>query len=335
MTVLSILDQAPVAEGLTPADALANTIDLARRVDSLGYHRYWVAEHHGMSSHAIAAPEVLVGAIAAQTTSLRVGSGGVLLGHYSPFKVAEVFRTISTLYPGRIDLGIGRSTGADTTETLALNPFREHDLEIDDKVKLLRGLLEESLPAEHPLAKIDVTPAGAITPEIWLLGSSSSSAATAAALGVDYAYAHFINPGATRSAVAAYQQGRAGRSPIVAVSVVLAETDQEAQRLFATQRAVRNRLLRGDASPLPTPEQAQAELVAHGDVLATERFPWPRYFAGRPDKVGTQLREFSTALGIDELIVVTTVYDHEDRVRSYELLAQEFTLTNDLNRTAS
>ncbi len=328
MTIsLSILDQAPVPQGLTQSEALANTLDLARRVDVLGYRRYWLAEHHAMASHAISAPEIVVGAVAAATTAMRVGSGGVLLGHYSAFKVAEVFRTLSALYPGRIDLGIGRSSGAGEVETWALNPAPGAiGPTVDTKVATLRDLLANRLPPTHPLVSARATPTDAVAPELWLLGSSPSSAAAAAALGVDYAYAHFINPRDTAEAVRTYRERYAEGRIIVAISALVAGTDDQAQHLFATQRAVRNRILRNDASPIPRPSEALEELAAGGDVLASERFRWPRYLAGTPAAVAGTIRDLAETLDVEEFIVVTTVHDHQARVHSYELLAQEFAL---------
>lgn len=334
MTIrLSVLDQAPVPDGVTQSRALANTLDLARNSERFGYHRYWVAEHHAMSSHASSAPEVLVAAIAAATHTIRVGSGGVLLTHYAPFKVAEVFRTISALHADRIDLGIGRSTGADVLEAAALNPtpalLRPS---IDEQVSLLRGILTDTLPADHPLADARATPTEAIPPQLWLLGSSIASAIAAAGAKIDYAFAHFINPGATADAIASYRRGRPSASPIVAINAVVADTEQEAQRLYATQRAVRNRIVHNNTGPIPDPEHALAELANTGDVLAKETFQWPRYFAGTPNRVADIMHHLADTVGIEEFIIVTTIHDHDARVRSYELLANQFALTP--NRSA-
>ncbi|MFB7876615.1 MsnO8 family LLM class oxidoreductase [Nocardia sp. NPDC056064] len=323
---LSVLDQAPVPEGTPQSQALANSLDLARHAESFGYHRYWVAEHHAMYSHAISAPEILVGAIAAATSTLRVGSGGVLLGHYSPFKVAETFRTLTALHPGRIDLGIGRSTGANEIETAALRPVPGAlgGPSIDERVEQLRGHLERrSASHRSPLA----VPLDAPTPDLWLLGSSPSSAVAAGRADLDYAFAHFINPGATRQSIDAYRQLAPGRSPIVAVTAVAADTEAEAERLYSAQRAVRNRLFRNDVRPIPPPETALAELDRFGDILRNEHFEWPRYFWGTPDRVGDQIRSLAQALGVEEVVIVTTVHDHRARVRSYELLAGEFALS--------
>ncbi|WP_040814600.1 MsnO8 family LLM class oxidoreductase [Nocardia concava] len=329
MTIrLSILDQAPVPEGTPQSGALANSLDLARRAEQFGYTRYWVAEHHAMFSHAISAPEILVAALASATSTLRVGSGGVLLTHYSPFKVAETFRTLTALYPGRIDLGIGRSTGAGELEIRALQPIPGivGRPSIDEKVEELRDHLARRPASTGVQTEPLAVPLDAGTPELWLLGSSPSSAIAAGEADIDYAFAHFINPAATRAAIGAYHRLAPGRSPIVAVTAVAADTEEEAARLYSAQRAVRNRLFRNDVRPIPEPRVALEELARHGDILEDERFEWPRYFWGTPDRVGDQIRSLATALEVEEIVIVTTVHDHQARVHSYELLAAEFAL---------
>ncbi|MGW4118742.1 MsnO8 family LLM class oxidoreductase [Nocardia sp. NPDC004711] len=329
MTIrLSILDQAPVPEGTPQSQALANSLDLARHAERFGYTRYWVAEHHAMYSHAISAPEILVTAIASATSTLRVGSGGVLLTHYSPFKVAETFRTLTALHPGRIDLGIGRSTGADEVETLALRPVPEagRGPSIDAKVEQLRAHLAGSPAVDGARRAPVAVPLDAPAPDIWLLGSSPGSAVSAGRADIDYAFAHFINPGATRESIEAYHRLAPGRSPILAITAVVADTEAEAARLYSAQRAVRNRLFRNDVRPIPEPDTALAELARYGDILENENFEWPRYFWGTPDRVGDRIRSLASSLDVEEIIVVTTVHDHQARVRSYELLAAEFAL---------
>src|ERR687897_2624235 len=194
---LSVLDQSPIPEGSTGSQALRNTLDLARAVDRLGYHRYWVAEHHGGPMLAGPAPEVLIGPIAAATERIRVGSGGVMLPHYSPLKVAESFSLLSGLYPGRIDLGIGRAAGTDPMTTYALQRDRRQAAPDDFPAQLaeLLAYLDDALPADHPFARLAGNlPGRPETPEPWLLGSSPQSGIWAAELGLPYAFADFINP---------------------------------------------------------------------------------------------------------------------------------------------
>src|SRR5207248_419039 len=193
---LSVLDQSPIPEGSTGADALHNTLDLARLADELGYHRYWVAEHHGGSMLASASPEALIGPIAAATSTIRVGSGGVMLPHYSPLKVAETFTVLAALYPGRIDLGIGRAAGTDPLTTFALQRDRRQAAPDDFPQQLaeLIAYFNDSLPTDHPFRHLAATlPGRPELPELWLLGSSPQSAIWAGELGLPYAFADFIN----------------------------------------------------------------------------------------------------------------------------------------------
>src|SRR5215203_6633142 len=236
---LSVLDQSPIAEGSTPAEALRATLDLAELVDELGYHRYWVAEHHATPALACAAPEILIGAIAPRTRRIRVGSGGVMLPHYSPLKVAETFSTLSGLHPERVDLGLGRAPGTDPMTMLALQRDRRHappDDFIEQLVELL-GLLEDRLPPSHPFARHAKTlPGLPERPEPWLLGSSPQSALWAAELGLPYSFADFINPqGAAiaRDYRERFQASMRHENPTVAVGVwaICAETDEGARRL--------------------------------------------------------------------------------------------------------
>src|SRR5215216_972758 len=241
---LSVLDQSPISEGSTGADALANTIDLARHCEALGYHRYWLAEHHGGPMLAGPSPEVLIPAVAGATSTMRVGSGGVMLPHYSPFKVAESFSLLSGLFPDRIDLGIGRAAGTDPMTTFALQRDRR-TASPDDFPQQLAELLahyDGAFPADHPFARLGRTlPGGAEQPQVWLLGSSPQSAIWAAQLGLPYAFADFINPDGAAAAAQYRERFEASErlsAPRVAVAVwaICAETDAEAERLASSSR---------------------------------------------------------------------------------------------------
>jgi luciferase family oxidoreductase group 1 len=330
---LSVLDQVPVLEGSTAAQALRNSIDLAGLADELGYHRYWVAEHHGGSLVASPSPEVLIGPIAAATKRLRVGSGGVMLPHYSALKVAENFGVLAGLYPGRIDLGIGRAAGTDPMTTHALQRDRSQPL-LDDFPEQLDELLayfEQTFPAGHALARIaEALPGNPETPEPWLLGSSRQSAVWAAELGLPYAFADFINPSGAPFAAAYRSEFAAGvrlEKPRVAVAVraIAAESEEEAERLSSSWRMAFDLLRRGRPAPLPPPEKAVRYLELHQEEREGPRGN-PRRLTGTPPQVKAAIEEVVADYGAEEAIVVTNVHDHQARRRSYELLAAEFGL---------
>jgi luciferase family oxidoreductase group 1 len=333
---LSVVDQSPVPAGSTAADALHNSIDLARYTESLGYTRYWIAEHHSTGALASPAPEVLITRIAADTESIRVGSGGVLLPHYSPLKVAETFRMLHALYPGRIDLGLGRAPGGTPLDAYALQSDRK--LEGDDDfagrlIELLAFLRRAEFPRDHPFGRILVTPDMPGSPEVWLLGSSGWSADAAGQLGLPYATAHVINPMTTRRSIEHYRKtwesgGHEGAPRvIVAAGAIAAATEEEAQRLTASQRLRRILRDRGewDNGPIPTPEDAIARM---GEAAPRpEASEWPRIFAGSIEQVRESLNAMAKALEVDELMLVTVVHSHQARRESYRLLANAFGLT--------
>ncbi|HEV2814606.1 MAG TPA: LLM class flavin-dependent oxidoreductase, partial [Solirubrobacteraceae bacterium] len=272
---LSVLDQSPVSEGMTGAQALRNTIDLAQVCDRLGYHRYWVAEHHGGPSLAGPSPEVLVGPLAAATSRLCVGSGGVMLPHYSPLKVAESFSLLSGLFPRRIDLGLGRASGTDPLTTFALQRDRR-DAPPDDfpqQLAELLGYLDGTLPADHPFKRLEATlPGRPEKPEPWLLGSSMQSAVWAAELGLPYSFADFINPGGAEIAALYREQCLAAEPRVmVAAWVICAETDEEAQRLASSSRMTLTLLRQGRLIPVPPVEKALRFLESQGSAPSAGR----------------------------------------------------------------
>jgi luciferase family oxidoreductase group 1 len=332
---LSIIDQAPVSEGSTPADALRNTIELAKLADRLGYERYWIAEHHGMATLASPAPEILITRVAAETSHIRVGSGGVMLPHYSPMKVAETFRMLHALYPDRIDLGVGRAPGGTGLETFALMRDRKrHEVSDDFPQQLteLLAFLNRGFPSDHPFSRINLTPAMPGGPEVWLLGSSMWSASAAAQFGVPYAFAHFIDQRPTRSAIEYYRSHFAPSDylnaprAIVALGAICADTNEEAQRLAASSRLLIRRIRRGDSRPVPTPEDALKELNAMPDPEPPVATEFPRYHVGAPEELRDKLIDMASQLHLEELMIVTIVHDHRARMRSYELLAKAFDL---------
>src|ERR1700722_6048150 len=330
---LSVIDQSPVSTGFTPADALRNTIELARLTDRLGYHRYWIAEHHAIPALASPAPEILIDRVAAETSTIRVGSGAVLLPHYSPLKVAETFRVLHALYPNRIDLGIGRAPGGTPFDSYALRRYRDHEPGDDFPRQLVELLtfLHGGFPADHAFSRIIVTPQMPGAPDVWLLVSSRWSASAAAQLGLPYAFAHFIDQLPTRPAIEHYRShfiSSNGSEPriILSLGVICAETDAEAEWLGGSARLFRRRIRQGDIRAIPTPEEALAELGPRTAEPAPETGEFPRYVIGSPDRVRTQLLDMGSQLGVDEMMAVTIVHDHKARVRSYELLAEAFDL---------
>jgi luciferase family oxidoreductase group 1 len=330
--LLSVLDQSPIPEGSTPAEALHRTLDLAELADALGYHRYWVAEHHATPALACAAPEVLIGAIAPRTTRIRVGSGGVMLPHYSPLKVAETFSTLSGLYPERIDLGLGRAPGTDPMTMLALQRDRRQvapDDFIEQLVELL-GLLEDRLPPSHPFARHARTlPGLPERPEPWLLGSSPQSALWAAELGLPYSFADFINP--QGAAIAADYRGRFIDSerlgaPFVSVGViaVCADSDEEAERLAASSRMMLSLLRQGRLIEIPPVDKALRYLETRERSSGGRRA-----VIGAPETVRAGIEQVASEYGAEEVLVLTITHDHAARRRSYELIAEAFGLAAD------
>jgi luciferase family oxidoreductase group 1 len=327
---LSVLDQSPISEGMTGSDALRNTIDLAQLTDALGYHRYWVAEHHGGPMLAGPSPEALIGPIASATERIRVGSGGVMLPHYSPFKVAETFSVLAGLYPGRIDLGLGRAAGTDPMTTHALQRDRSRAMPDDFPQQLaeLLAYFDATVPVSSPLARLaKVLPGRPETPEPWLLGSSPQSAVWAGELGLPYAFADFINSGGAEIADL-YRRGFADGvrldAPRTAVAVwgLAADTEEEAHRLASSSRMAFSMLRRGRLIEVPPPETAERFLASEGAQISMQR----RTIVGTPAQVRAGIEDAAAEYGAEEVIVVTITYDHGARRRSYELIAQEFGL---------
>ncbi|HEX6693916.1 MAG TPA: LLM class flavin-dependent oxidoreductase [Longimicrobiales bacterium] len=341
---ISVLDQSPISEGSTGVDAVANTLDLARLCEDLGYHRYWVAEHHGTPMLAGTSPEILIAAIGAHTKRIRVGSGGVMLPHYSPLKVAEVFSVLSALYPERVDLGLGRASGTDPMTTLALQRDRRTNSPDDFPQQLVELLawIENRIPAEHPFARVAQLPGSPAAPEPWLLGSSPQSGIWAAELGLPYAFADFINPeGAAiaRRYREGFQPSHTAAKPHVMVCswVVCADTDEEARVLASSAEMSMRLLFRGQLIPVPSVEKAQAFLAgqeaeqqgagrsAAQPPAALAQLPVTRprrRIVGAPATVRAKLDALLAEYEADELMVVTITYDHNARRRSYELVAQ-------------
>ena len=331
MIRLSVLDQSPAISGQSQADAVRETVELARLADRLGYHRYWMAEHHSAESFSSAAPEIMTARIAAATTGIRVGPGGVLLAHYSALKVAETFRLLATLFPGRIDLGIGRAPGVGWQGIRALQPAPAafDDATFPDRLVALIRFLRGDPVADFP--GVRAVPEGEEMPELWLLGSAVSSASLAAALGCAFSSAHFINPEGTDGVMRAYARAfrpspwLAAPASNVCCFVFCADTEDEARDLAATRDLWRMRMHRGERGKVPTVEEALAYEYSEDErriVAANRRVN----IAGTPDSVRAQLLAIAQAYGTEEIVVLTNCA-RAARFRSYELLAEAFALT--------
>ncbi len=328
---LSVVDQSPVRQGGTAADALRETIALAVATEKLGYQRFWVAEHHSLPGFAGTTPEIMVGQIAAHTNTIRVGSGGVMLSHYSALKVAETFRVLEALYPGRIDLGIGRAPGSDPRTAAALAyPGEARDVryfpeQVDDVI----AYLADTLDPAHPFAGVHAGPTPTAMPEIWLLGSGFDSAYLAAQRGLPFSYAYFFGIGVEHGPdiVESYRNRFRPSTFLsepkvnIAVQVLCAETTEEAKRLAASRNLLRLRIVTGRRGGVPPVEEA----------LAYPYTPQERAFLaqstranvdGDPQQVKAKLEAIADLFQTTDLSIVTICYDFAARVRSYELVAE-------------
>lgn len=330
---LSVLDQSPIRSGGSPAQAIAETLELAQHCDRLGYARYWLAEHHSSGGLAGSTPEVLIARVAGLTGRIRVGSGGVMLNHYSSLKVAENFRMLETLYPGRIDLGIGRAPGSDmrTAQALAAGPGKLGIEYFGNQIKDLLEFLDGSIGSDHPFAEVRAEPSGPGLPDFWVLGSSDQSAAYAAYFGLPFSFAHFINDQGGEAVMEAYRRHfaptRWGREPRgnVGVFAICAESDAEAQWLAKSRDLFIARLRTGQPGPIPSPEEADAYPYSPQEKMIVEQGR-RRTIAGAPDTVKARLEALADAYGVDEITVVTITHDFRKRLASYSLLAEAFGL---------
>jgi luciferase family oxidoreductase group 1 len=334
MVRLSVLDQSTIVSGRSPDASIRESISLAQHCEALGYERYWCAEHHNSDSQAGTAPEILIAAIAATTQRIRVGSAGVMLPHYSALKVAEQFRVLDAIAPGRIDLGLGRAPGSDGLTAYALNPRAEtaSDQFPADVRDLLAWLAGEKLIAGHPFRDVRAQPAGPTQPQVWILGSSDYGAQVAAYFGLPFCFAHFITDGrGVDQALATYREGFRPSSHLpvphagLCVWAMAAETREEAAYLFRSREMWRLNRDRGLFASLLSPEEAGAQTYSEGELARLERLR-ARALYGTPDVVGAKLRALATEHDVGEIAILTTLHDASARRRSYALLAMEFGL---------
>ncbi|MDP9149710.1 MAG: LLM class flavin-dependent oxidoreductase [Myxococcota bacterium] len=330
-TPVSVLDLSPVLSGGTAGEALRNSLDLARHAEALGLRRYWVAEHHNAGSLACPAPEILIGQIAAITESIRVGSGGIMLPNHTPLKVAETFRVLHALFPGRIDLGVGRAPGTDSRTAAELRRSRDA-VAVDDFPErfddLTRYLDDDEPPRDRFTGTVRAIPLHVPAPELWMLGSSEAGGCLLAAQrGLGFAFAHHINPEDSARVLRRYRQlfvpsaHRHHPWAILAVAVVCAETDAEARELARSGELAMVRFLQGIRDrPLPNVEEARAHVFdAHEEALRGGR--GEHVVVGGVERVRARLRQLAAHAQADEVMVLTHVHDHLARKRSYELVA--------------
>ena len=321
---LSVQDLAPIAQGTTTAQAMAETVLLAQEIDRLGYTRLWYAEHHGMPSIASSVPEILIGSAAAATKHVRVGSGGVMLLNHAPLRIAEAYRTLEALHPGRIDLGLGRAPGGDGYAMRALRSGSGE--EFSTYLAELMAFDEESFPADHPFARVPVSPGGVTLPPKWLLGSSGASAQAAGQLGFGYAFAAHFSHTPAAPAFAAYREAfqPSAQFPqprtILCLSAICAPTEEEAKFLATSQAVSWALFVTGEQRHLMPPEEAMARVLSpqQRQVIEHQSSLW---LVGSPDQLAQAITEKAQAAGADEVMITTTIHSYALRRRSFALLA--------------
>jgi luciferase family oxidoreductase group 1 len=328
---LSVLDVSPVSSGSNGAQALRNTLELARLTDRLGYERYWLAEHHNLPSIASSAPEIMIGHVANVTERIRVGAGGIMLPNHAPLKVAETFRVLEALHPERIDLGIGRAPGTDPVTATALRRSQD-GLEAEDFPQRFGELLAFSgdrFPEDHPFRSVVAMPSDVGLPPIWLLGSSGYSARAAGQMGLGYAFAAHFSPADPAPALLAYRESFEPSesferpSAILAVAVICGETDKHAEMLASSMELAWVRMRSGNPGPLPSPEEALAYPYTPAERRLAEAYRFMQV-VGDPRTVRARIEELAEHTAADEVMVTTNVYDHPERLRSYKRLAEVF-----------
>ncbi|MBC8136961.1 MAG: LLM class flavin-dependent oxidoreductase [Fibrella sp.] len=329
---LSILDLVPLPEGASSTEALRNSLELARLADRLGYTRYWFAEHHNMPTVVSTTPEIMIALAAEQTGRLRVGSGGVMLPNHTPLKVAETYKMLAALHPGRIDLGIGRAPGTDTATAVALRGSRQAVMADDFMQQLseLEAFGKDGMGVRNSSATVAAMPPDAPLPGIWLLGSSDYSAQLAAAIGVGYAFAAHFSDFPPQYPLRAYRdQFKPGTlerpHAILTLSVICADTDAEAERLASSLLVAFTRLRTGQKSILLTPDEARAYPFTAQELAVAETIR-PQQIIGSPETVEKRIRSLVERTGADEVMVTTFTHGQTERLHSYELLAEAFAL---------
>ena len=329
---LSVLDQSPIISGHTPQQAINETIRLAQVAEQLGYYRYWLAEHHAIAALADPCPEILVTRVAAATSTIRVGTGGVLLPYYSALKVAEQFRMLEALYPARIDLGIGRAPGGDQRTNMAMGEGRYTDAaNFPEQVQYLVAYLDDAIPESHPFASVKAMPVGPTSPQVWLLGSSDYSGALAAQLGLRFAFAQFISGEGGDTVMRDYRRQfqpsprEAEPHSLLCVFAICAETTEHAERLAKSIDLRRLNMDYGRNEPVPTLAEAESYPYTSADLRRMQHHR-RRVVLGSPEVVRAKLIELADTSEAEELMIITITGDYETRLQSYTLIARAFDL---------
>jgi luciferase family oxidoreductase group 1 len=320
---LSILDQAPVSSGKTAQEALKATVGLAESADRLGYMRYWVAEHHDLAGLASPAPDMLLSLIGSRTEQIRIGAGAVLLPHYKAFNIAERYNMLATLYPDRIDLGIGRAPGGSAEVTMALSDnFLENVRKMPDKLDELIAFLDGSFPDGHLFSKINARPVPETPPVPWLLGTSGKSGKLAVEKGMNYAFGHFMSGESGPEIVRSYYEN-GGSLALIAVTAVCAETTEEAEELALSDLIWKLQQDKGKGkSGVPTIKEAKAYDLSGEEKAKLEKMK-NNMIIGNPQEVREQLERLQEQYDTEEFMIVTITNSYEARRKSYELIAQE------------
>ncbi|MDR0136763.1 LLM class flavin-dependent oxidoreductase [Metabacillus idriensis] len=326
---LSILDQVPIAQSASPQAALQESLKLAQLAENTGYTRYWIAEHHDMPGLACPAPEVMLSYIGAGTRKIRIGAGAILLPHYKPYKVAETFNLLGTLFPGRIDLGIGRAPGGSAEATMALSDnFLENVRTMPQKLKELLRFLHNDFPDENMFSKIKASPIPAESPEVWLLGTSEKSGKLAAQTGIAYAFGQFMSDKDGAEILKGYRDSFQPKyelkqsKSILTVNAVCAETAEKAKEMASSAHLWRMQQLQGINSGVPTIDEAKAYMYSPEEQKMIEAAE-AKMVIGDPSEVKKQLLDMERKYGADELMIVTITHSYEDRLKSYKLIADE------------